>query len=185
MKMEFLDPCPGEPTRPNSVQLACMTSLIISMQLHPTSKEKQWVLNSTKFNIKDSVEDGNLRRQSYKHLLLQTFYFICPLLFLVFLSFFLWFYHTLISAGKGSIPARTLFLRLLNTSPGLTASHTMSLEVLHTSVFVCLLSLWERKIMCIPAHFYKHMVLFSIFYSFSLFSFQFGTNKVHRFVMAC
>lgn len=185
MKMKFLDPCPGEPMRPNNVHLLCMTSLIISMQLHPMSKGKQWVLNSTKLNIKESVEDGNLRSQSYKHLLLQTFYLICPLVFLIFHNFFLGFYHTSISPGKGSIPARTLFLRLLNTSPGITVSHTMSLEVLHSSVFVFLLSLWERKVMCIPAHLYKHMVLFSIFYSFSPFSFQFRTNEVPWFVMAC
>lgn len=69
MKMEFPDPCPDGPMRPNSVHLACVTSLIISTQLHPISKGKGCVLNPTELSIKESVEDEKLRPWSYEHFL--------------------------------------------------------------------------------------------------------------------
>lgn len=75
MEMEFPDPCPDGPMRPNSIHLACVTSLIISTQLHPMSKAKGGGLNSTELNIKDSLEDEKLRSWSYKHFLVRGILF--------------------------------------------------------------------------------------------------------------
>lgn len=180
--MGFPDPCPDGPMRSNSVHLTCVTSLIISTQLHPMIKGKRWLLNSTELSIKDSVEDEKLRPRSYKHFLVWGILLHLALCIPHLSHQLLRVLPHIDLSWEVGIPARTLFLKLLHTSPALTCSHTVSLKVLHTSSIVFLGSPWERKVMNIPAHLYKHTVLFSILYSFSPCCLQFGTMRFIDFL---
>lgn len=79
--MEFTYFCPDGSMRANSVHLTCTTSLIISIQLHPMTKGKEWLLNFTEYNIKDSVEDKSQGSDPAHIFAFGTFYFIFPLVF--------------------------------------------------------------------------------------------------------
>lgn len=152
-----------------SVHLACTTSLIIPIQLHPMTKGKGWLLNFTELNIKVSAEDENQGPDPANIFFFETFYFIFPLVFLLCQTIFLGFCQTLISHGKYSIPAKTLVLGL--PSPWFWGCpHILPYnEPRKTSSFIFLKSPQKRKVMSISAHFYNVVLIIHILFFLSMF----------------